>query len=81
MTLLSVFAGGLWIIPLITFFGGIYSFYRAYRQHNSNSTQSTKDGIKDNTGNVPYTQIGAFWYGVGLVLSTIVIVILMVNDK
>ena len=81
MTLLSTFGGGLFIIPILTLLGAVLSFRKAYISHNSNSTQSTKGGLIDNTGNVPYTQIGSFWFGVIFVASTIVIVLMMHLDR
>lgn len=82
MTLLSAFGGGLWIIPLGLLLAAAWSFYRSYLSHNSNSTRSDRDkGIIDNTGNVPYTQIGSFWFGVILVVAFIVAVIWMANER
>lgn len=64
--LLLSLGGGLWIIPLLAFVGAFIFGRQAYIAHNSNSTQSTEDGILDNTGNVPYIQIGQFWYALVL---------------
>lgn len=82
MTLLSIFGGGLFIIPLLTLGGAIWFGYVAYKAHNSNSTKSDREkGIIDNTGNVPYWQIGQAWFSAILFLATIVIVAAMISDK
>jgi hypothetical protein len=81
MNLLSIFAGGLIIIPFITLLGALIFGYQAYKAHNSNSTTANKTGRYDNTGNVPYTSIGQFWFSVALFIATAVIIWAMYNDK
>lgn len=82
LQLLSAFGGGLIIIPVGLFLASVWSFYRAYRAHNSNSTQQVKGGKTiDNTGNVPYTQIGAFWFGVVLLVCSIGSAIWMYSER
>jgi hypothetical protein len=83
----QVFGGALWILPLLTLLGAIWFMYIAIRAHKSNSTQQVYDPktdryiTKDNTGNVPYTKIGQFYFSVALFIATIWIVIAMVLDK
>lgn len=77
----SMFAGGLWIIPLITFLGALWSFYRGYRSSKSNSTTQTPSGTIDNTGNVPIYKTGGFLFGVILIIATVGILLLMNSEK
>jgi hypothetical protein len=70
----SVWAGGLWILPWLTGIGAIICYVLAYFSSKSNSTTQTKHGTIDNTGNVPITKLGLFWFGVILTVATIIIV-------
>lgn len=71
--ILNIFhSGGLWLIPFALLLTSAWSFYRAYQSHNSNSTRNDTSGFHDNQGNVPYTQIGSFWFGVVLALAAVV---------
>jgi hypothetical protein len=70
----SVWSGGVWILPWLTGIGSIVCYVLAYLSSKSNSTTQTKHGTIDNTGNVPITQIGWFWFGVALTVATIIIV-------
>jgi uncharacterized membrane protein len=81
MTLLSVFGGGLFLIPLMILAGAAIFGYQAHKAHNSNSWKRDRSGYHDNQGNVPYTEIGQFWFAVVLVASAIVVICLMVADK
>lgn len=66
MQILSALGGGLWIIPTILLLGAIFSAYRAYQQRN------TKSSI---------VKVGAFWYAVILFAVTIIVFIIMQNEK
>lgn len=82
----SVWGGGLFIIPWVTGIGSLVCFYVAYLSSKSNSTTQVGTGgprptVKDNTGNVPITKIGWFWFGVALAVATIIIVIMVNADK
>lgn len=77
----SVWQGGLFIIPLLTFVGSVIFFYQAWRSSKSNSKQSSYTGTKDNTGNVSIFSMGRFWFGVGLLIATIAIIIMVNSDK
>lgn len=73
----------LWAIPLLA---SVWSFYRAYLAHNSGSWYWGKDerGVAkkiETNENVPYTGIGAFWFGVGLVAIAIAIFIVQQIEK
>jgi heme/copper-type cytochrome/quinol oxidase subunit 2 len=70
----SVWSGGLWILPWLTGIGAIVCYVLAYFSSKSNSTTQTKHGTIDNTGNVPITKLGLFWFGVALTVATIIIV-------
>lgn len=71
----SVWAEGLWIIPVLMFLGGAWFLYLAYRASKSNSTQQVPGGTKDNTGNVPIYKVGKFWIGIALVVLTIIVML------
>lgn len=78
MELLNIFnSGGLWLLPFIVLFAGIFCLYKAYQQSKSNSTTQVNKGqgvpgtIHDNTGNVPIYKLGLFYWGVALVAVSI----------
>lgn len=78
----SVWAGGLFIIPLLTFAGGCVFTVQAYIASKSNSTKQTEtQGTLDNTGNVPIYKIGRFYFGMALFLATLIIIIMINADK
>lgn len=77
----SVWGGGLWILPWLTGLGSLVFLGLAYRSSKSNSTKQTKNGTIDNTGNVPITQLGLFWFGAALALATIIILIVVNSSK
>lgn len=86
MTLLSVFSGGLWLIPLILIGASAYSFYKAVKQRNSGmrGRVSKPDGTwewKESDEKLSFTEIGAFWFGVMFFCGFIASVILMISDK
>lgn len=80
-TLLSIFSGGLWLIPLLTLTGTAIFGYKGYKASKSNSTQQTPSGTKDNTGNVPFYKTGFGILSILCFLATIAIVLLMVGDR
>lgn len=81
MTLLGIFGGGLWFIPLVTLLGAAWSFYRGYRSSKSNSTDQEGNKVFDNTGNVEIWKTSGFVYGSILTVATICIILLMAADK
>lgn len=87
MKLLGVFSGGLWIIPLLLLGASAYSFYQAVRQRNSGmrgrvvNPQTGQWEWKESKEKLKFTEIGAFWYGVGFGVGAIVSVIMMISDK
>jgi putative exporter of polyketide antibiotics len=59
-------------------------FVAAYISSKSNSTTQTNKGFGptvDNTGNVPITKLGLFWFGVALAVATIVIIYVVNNGR
>lgn len=82
MNLLSAFAGGLWIIPLLTITGAIFFGYKGYRASRSGSTVQNRDGsTTESTVNVPFYKTGYGVFCIILVLATIAIIIIMNNEK
>ena len=81
MKLLSALGGGLWLIPLVLFIAGIYSAYKAYKQRESGFTQQTLKGNITGKEKVPYIKIGAFWYAVVLISVSVVVFLIMQNEK
>lgn len=78
----SVWAEGLWIIPVLLLTGIVIFGYKAYASSKSNSTQNSRDGgFKDNTGNVPVTKSGYFYFAIACVLALIVVVIVVNSSK
>lgn len=77
----SVWSKGLWILPWLTGLGSIPFFYFAYQASKSNSTTNTNKGKIDNTGNVSIFKTGQFWFGVVLVIATIVIIAVVNGNK
>ncbi len=86
MYLLQTWGGGLFLLPVITVIGAIIFFIQAYKASKSNSTTQVGTGtsdsrVVDNTGNVPITKTGQFWFAVVLAIATIVIIIMVNADK
>lgn len=77
----SVWAEGVWIIPMLMLLGGLTFMYLAYRASKSNSTQQYSGGTKDNTGNVPIYKVGKFWLAVALFVAAVVVVIVQNSEK
>lgn len=86
MTLLSVFGGGLFIIPLACFLGSTYCFYKGNKQWKSGSTWNEDTGIgplikHDSDERVRFLSIPAVKLGIALLILGIIISILMISDK
>ena len=81
MTLLSIFSGGLWFIPLLTLAGSLLFGYKGYKASKSNSTQQSGTVTNDNTGNVPFLKTGYGIFSIILAVATVVIIIAMNGDK
>ena len=82
MTLLSVFGGGLWIIPSAILLGSLFSFYKAWRNRNSGWEQQKPDGsIISGPEKLPYTEVPAFYFSVILFVFFIIVVLLYTKLK
>lgn len=83
MNLLSVFGGGLWLIPVGLFLAAAWSAYRGIRASKSGSRrQNTATGEWIETpGNEPFYNTGGGLLSIILFAVLIVVIILMVNDK
>ncbi len=79
MQLLSVFGGGLFIIPAITLFGAIFFGYKAFVSSKSGSTQQDINGTKNVDGNT--INKGYLIFSIICLVATIAIIIAMVSDK
>lgn len=78
----SGLGGGLWIIPLISLLGSIYSFFRAYRQHESGTAGYNSDGVwVESASKMGYLEIGATWFGIILFAIAIISFWLMKRDR
>ena len=78
--LLSIWAGGLWIIPLLTSLGCLWFLYLAYRSSKSGSTINPTLGGGEG-GNVPIYQTGQFVFACILFVATIGIIIWVNIEK
>lgn len=78
MTILSAFAGGLWIIPLGLLLAALYSFYRGYKQSKSGSLSGLAAVSSDE--NVPFWKCGATVFGYILLAAAIGAYIWMKQD-
>lgn len=86
MTLLSIFGGGLFIIPILLLIGAGIFLYQTIKASKSNSTTQVDSGtpnvhVEDNTGNIPFYKIPQFIFVVILAIAAIVSVIMMISDK
>lgn len=82
MYLLSALGGGLWIIPLITGLGALYSAYRGYKASKSGSFTIDQYGNrKDSDVNVSYFKTGGGVFSIILAVATIVFIIWMNSEK
>jgi hypothetical protein len=64
--------GGPYIIPIIGYLITAGLLVMAYLSSKSNSDQQTPNGIKDNTGNVPFYKTWPFYWAAGLLVLTII---------
>lgn len=75
----SIWQGGLWIIPTLTFIGGCIFFYFGYRASKSGSEQYQKvNGVErlvSSDKNVPIHKTGQFVFAVILWLATVGIIV------
>ena len=79
---MNFLSGGLWFIPLATFLGALFSFYKGYKQSQSGSLETYNGGAsRDSDKNVPFWKCTATVYGYILTVFTIGILVLMYNDK
>ena len=86
MKLISVFGGGLWIIPILLLVGIAVSFYKAYRQWISGSEITIDKWFGpleyiDSDKRVKFLSIPAAKFGIGFLVLLIVCVIVMIGDK
>ena len=84
MTLLSVFGGGLWIIPVGILLAIIWSTYRGIRSSKSGSgynDQSRGGKWVDTPGNVKFYNTFAGRVAIALFVIDIIIVLMMRGDK
>ena len=86
MSLLGVFGGGLFIIPLILLAASAYSFYRGYKQWKSGSAgyvfdENGKPTWTESDKRVKFWTIGSVVFGIGFFVAFIIVVILMAGDK
>lgn len=79
----SVWADGLFIIPILTGLGSVWFGYKAWVAHNSGSWVIGPNGERTNKegGKIPFTKIGWTWFSLGLLVATIVIVLMVNGDK
>lgn len=73
----SIWAEGLWVLPLLTGLGAIWFWYVTLKAQKSGSNIIDVSGkITDREGGkMPLYQIGQFWFAVGLTIATIGIVV------
>lgn len=72
--------GGPYIIPIIGYVITAVLLVAVYFSSKSNSNQQTPNGIKDNTGNVPFYKMGRFYWACGVIVLTIISHVAIYND-
>lgn len=80
----SVWAEGLWIIPVGLLLASAWSFYRAYRASKSGSNPYDASGKlrRDiETGNVPIYKVNAFKFAVVFLVAAIAVLIMVNANK
>jgi hypothetical protein len=78
----SVWAGQMWLIPLISIPAALWSFYRAYRASKSSSEMQLRDGKwLSSKENVPIYKHFSFIVGCGLILLNIIVAIWINSEK
>lgn len=77
----SVWAGGVWILPVGLFCASVYFLFIAYTKSKSGSEQQTKTGYSYSDENVPIYKIGQFYFAVAFFVAAIVVIILQNSEK
>jgi len=77
----SVWAGGVWIIPILLFSAAGFFLYIAIKKSKSGSEQQTSRGIKSYDENVPVYKIGQFWFAIGFIVAAIIVIIIQNGEK
>lgn len=77
----SVWAGGLWILPIVTLGGMLFFLYKSIMASKSNSTTDVGGRVIDNTGNVSFYKTGWFVFVVGLFIATVAIIWMVNSDR
>lgn len=82
MTILSVFGGGLFLIPLVLFLGFCYCVYRYLKQRKSGSYYTDIKGVKHyHDKPAPFFNHASVWFGLILLAGLILTLIFMYGDK
>lgn len=87
MYLLSVFGGGLFLIPLGFLIASIVSFYKGYKQWTSGTTITNTPRYggevttTDTKERMSWFSIGANWFGIIFLACSIVSFLVMQSDK
>lgn len=86
MYLLSVFGGGLWLIPLAALVGTVISFYKANKYWKTGSLTKVDKGFGEvkyipSDKRVKFFSIAAAKIGIGFAVIFIVCIIAMLSDK
>lgn len=76
----SVWAGGLWILPVVCLVGSAIFFRLAYKSSKSGSTMNPSFGGGEG-GNVPIYKHGFFWFSVVLLVAAAVIAFVVNAEK
>jgi len=70
------------VVLSVLFLGGATIFgVQAYKAHNSGSTTFDDYGLHESPKKVPYTQIGQFWFAVGLVAVWVASMLAIYADR
>ena len=78
----SVWSGGTWLVPVLTFGATIAFGYSAYKSSKSGSTIYVQgQGETESDENVPLYKIGTFWYAVVSLVATLIIIYNVVSNK
>lgn len=78
----SVWAGGLFVIPVVLALAAVFFLYKAYRASKSGSTQQMPNGKwVDSKDNMPITRIPFFWFSIAFIVAAIVVVIAVNGAK
>lgn len=78
----SVWAGGLFVLPVILLAFAAFFLLKAYRSSRSGSKQMRPGvGLVESDENLPIWQIPFFWYGVALIVATAVVALAVNLEK